>query len=220
MATKDLPIVAHDLETDPVAAGLIASLARPGGNLTGLFLNHADLAAKWLQQITEIRPSARRLAVLWVSNTGPYQLDALSAAATARSSQIAVLEFRGATDLQHALDAGLKDKPDAIVQLGSPLIRAAAKKIAESLTAQRVPGISPYRVFAESGGLLSYGVNLMVMYRSLAPYIFKILHGAKPSDLPIEQPTTFEFLVNLKAAKNLGITIPSAVLVRADDVIR
>ena len=218
-ASKDLPIVAHDLETDPIAAGLIASLARPGANLTGLFLNHADLAAKWLEQITEVLPAARRLAVLWDANTGPYQLEAIKAAATAKAVQLSVLEFRGADGIQRTLDAGLKEKPDAIVQLGSPLIRAATKAIAESLAAQRVPGISPFREFAENGGLLSYGVNLPVMYRSLAPYISKILHGAKPGELPIEQPTHFEFLVNLKAARIMGIKIPPAVLARADEVI-
>lgn len=218
-ATQDLPIIAHDLETDPVAGGLVANLARPGGNLTGLFLNHADLAAKWLQQITEILPSARHLAVLWDASTGPYQLDAIKAAATAKAVHLSVLEFRDADGIQRTLDAGLKEKPDAIVQLGSPLIRAAAKVIAESLTAQRMPGISPYRAFVENGGLLSYGVNLPVMYRSLAPYVSKVLHGAKPGELPIEQPTHFEFLVNLRAARTLGIKIPSAMLARADEVL-
>lgn len=218
-SSKDVPIVAHDLETDPVAGGLIANLAKPGGNLTGLFLNHADLAAKWLQLITEVLPSARRMAVLWDVNTGPYQIGAIKAAAVAKSVQLSVHEFRGADGLQRALDDGLKVKPDAFVQLGSPFVNQAAKAIADSLAAQRVPGISPFRAFAENGGLLSYGVNLPVMYRSLAPYIAKILRGAKPGELPIEQPTHFELLVNLKTAKAMGIKIPQAVQTRADELL-
>lgn len=218
-ATRDLPIVAHDLETDPVAGGLVTSLARPGGNLTGLFLNHADLAAKWLQQITEIKPGARQLAVLSDASTGPYQLDAIKVAASAMAVQLSVSEFRGAGGIQSALDAVYRSRTDALVQLGSPLIRASARAIAASLAAQRVPGISPYRAFVEGGGLLSYGVNLPVMNRSLAPYIFKILHGARAGDLAIEQPTHFEFLVNLKTAKAMGIKIAQSVLLRADEVV-
>jgi putative ABC transport system substrate-binding protein len=111
-ATRELPIVAHDLETDPVAAGLVASLARPGGNLTGLFLNHADLAAKWLQQITEVKPGARQLAILSDASTGPYQLDAIKGAARAMAVQFAVLEFKGSDGILSVLDAGLKARPD------------------------------------------------------------------------------------------------------------
>ena len=176
-ATRELPIGAHDLETDPVAAGLASSLARPGGNLTGLFLNHADLAAKWLQQITEVKPGARHLAVLSDANTGPYQLDAIRAAAAAISAELSVFEFRGEGAIQIALAAGLESKPDAFVQLESTLIRAASKAIA------------------------------------------RILCGARPSDPPIEQPTHFEFLMNLKAAQAMTIKIPQSVLLRADEVI-
>lgn len=218
-ASKDLPIVAHDLETDPVAGGQVASLARPGGNLTGLYLNHADLAAKWLQLMTEVVPSARRMAVLWDAYTGPYQLDAIKAAAATKSVQLSVLEFRGADGLQRALDDGLKARPDALVQLGSPYVNQSAKEIADALAIHRVPGISPFRAFAENGGLLSYGVDLPVMYRSLAPYIAKILRGAKPGELPIEQPTHFQLLVNLKAARTIGLKIPQAVQTRADEVL-
>ena len=130
-----------------------------------------------------------------------------------------MFEFRGEGAIQIALAAGLESKPDAFVQLESTLIRAASRAIATALAAQRMAGISPYRAFVEGGGLLSYGVNLPVMNRSLAPYVARILRGARPSDPPIEQPTHFEFLMNLKAAQAMTIKIPQSVLLRADEVI-
>ena len=218
-ATRELPIVAIDLETDPVASGLVASVAKPGGNLTGLFLNHADLAAKWLQMVKEIVPGARRIAVLRDASTGPYQIAAITAAAKTLDVSLQVLEFRDAAGILVALDAGLKDRPEALVQLGSPLINQSGKAIADFLATHRLPSISPFRTFADNGGLLSYGPNLAIMYRGLAVYISKILNGAKPGDLPVEQPTHFELIVNLKAAKAMGIKIPQGILVRADEVI-
>ena len=218
-ATRDLPIVAVDLETDPVASGLAASLAKPGGNLTGFFLNHADLAGKWLQLVTEVVPGARRIAVLRDANTGPYQIAAITAAAKTMGVSLQVLEFRDAAGIQGALIAGLKDRPEALVQLGSPLINAAGKTIADFLATHRLPGISPFRTFADSGGLLSYGPNLPIMFRGMAVSVSKILKGAKAGDLPIEQPTHFEFVVNLKTARALGIKMPQTVMVRADQVI-
>lgn len=218
-ATRNLPIVAQDLETDPVASGLATSLRKPGGNLTGLFLNHADLAAKWLQMVKEIVPGARRIAVLQDASTGPYQIAAITAAAKTMAVSLQILEFRDAAGIQSALNAGLKEKPEALVQLGSPLINQSGKAIAEFLATHRLPAISPFRTFADNGGLLSYGPNLPIVYRGLAAYISKILKGAKPGDLPIEQPTHFELVVNLKTAKAMGIKIPRAILVRADEVI-
>ncbi len=218
-ATRELPIVAQDLETDPVASGLVASLAKPGGNLTGLFLNHAELAAKWLQMVKEIVPGARRIAVLRDANTGPYQIAAITAAAKTMAVNLDVLEFRDAAGIQLALNAGLRERPEALVQLGSPLINQSGKAIADFLATHRLPSISPFRTFADNGGLLSYGPNLPVVYRGLAVYISKILKGAKPGDLPVEQPTHFELIVNQKAAKAMGIKLPPGILVRADEVI-
>ena len=218
-ANKDLPIVATELQIDPVASGLAATLAKPGGNLTGFFLNHADLAAKWLQLVKDIAPGAHRIAALWDANTGPYQLAAITAAAKAMGVSLQLLEFRDTAGIQNALNAGLKAKPEALVLLGSPLLNAASKTIAGFLTTHRLPGISPYRAFADNGGLLSYGANLPIMFRGVAVYISKILKGAKAGDLPIEQPTHFEFVVNLKTARALGIKLPQTVLVRADQVI-
>ena len=218
-ATADLPIVAMDLETDPVASGLVGSLAKPGRNITGLFLNHAELAGKWLQLVKEVVPGARRIAVLWDASTGPYQLRAITAAAKAMAVDLQILEFRDSAGIQGALNAGLKDRPEALIQLGSPLINASGKAIADFLAAHRLPGISPFRTFADNGGLLSYGPNISIMFGRAASYVAKILKGAKAGDLPVEQPTHFEFVLNLKTARALGIKLPQTVLVRADEVI-
>ena len=218
-ASADVPIVATELQIDPVASGLVASLRRPGGNITGLFLNHADLAAKWLQLVREILPGARRIAVLRDVTTGSDQIGAVMAAAKTMAVSLQVLEFRDAAGILGALNAGLKERPEALVQLSSPLINQSSKTIADFLATHRLPGISPFRNFTNNGGLLSYGPNLQVMWRGLAVYVSKILNGAKPGDLPIEQPTHFELIVNQKTAKAMGIKIPPGIRVRADEVI-
>jgi putative tryptophan/tyrosine transport system substrate-binding protein len=218
-ATKDLPIVVNDLESDPVASGFIASLARPGGNLTGLFLDAPTMCGKWLQYMREIIPTLTNIGILWDATTGTYQLEAIRAAAKTMSIDLSVMEFRDMVGMDKALENGLKQSPQAVIQLGSPLINQAGKRIAETLANSHVAGISQFRSFPVSGGLISYGPDLANMYRRIAPYIFKILHGARPSDLPVERPTKFDLVMNLKAAKILGVTIPPSMLASADEVI-
>ncbi len=219
-ATHDIPIVALDLESDPVASGFVASLARPDGNLTGLFLDLPGLAAKWLQLIREVIPGMRRVDVLWDANTGQSQLSAIKAAAQAMTVGIQVLAFREPNEIDMVFNAKAQERSQAVVLLGSPLINLSAKRIADILAARKLPAISPFRSFPEAGGLMSYGPDLLATYRSFAPIISKILKGSRPGDLPIEQPSRFEMLVNLKAAQALGLIIPQAVLLRADEVIR
>ena len=218
-ATTDLPIVAVDLESDPVESGFVASLARPGGNLTGLFLDLPTLCGKWLQLIGEAVPGIAIIAVLWDSKTGSHQLNAMKAAARMMSVDLITAEFHDSVGLDAALNASLKERPQALIQLGSPLINQLANRIADTLASYRVPSISPFRSFAENGGLLSYGPDLANMYRRVAPYVSRILKGAKSSDLPIERPIKFEFVINLKTAKALGITIPPTLQVAADEII-
>ena len=186
-ATTAIPIVALDLETDPVQAGWVRSLARPGSNITGLFLDLPDLAGKWLELLREAVPGIRRVGLLWDSTTGSAQLIAAKAAAQ---------------------------------RLSSPNIYQASKQIADFVVKNRVPAISPFRSFADAGGLMAYGPKFDDFRRRAALYVDKILKGAKPGDLPIEQPTTFELVINMKAAKALGLTIPQALLLRADEVIQ
>lgn len=217
-ATADLPIIAVDLESDPIESGFVASLARPGGNLTGLFLDLPTLCGKWLQLIGEAVPGIATIAVLWDSKTGSHQLDAMKAAGR-MSVDFTIVEFHDSVGLDAALNAGLKERPQALIQLGSPLINQLADRIADTLASYRVPSISPFRSFPQNGGLLSYGPDLADMYRQVAPYVSRILKGAKPSDLPIERPIKFEFVINLKTAKALGLTVPDKLLAIADEVI-
>jgi putative tryptophan/tyrosine transport system substrate-binding protein len=218
-ATKEIPIIANDLESDPVASGYVASLAHPGGNLTGLFLDAPTLCSKWLQQMIEIVPDVKKIAVLWDTTTGTYQLDAMKAAANAQSIDILIMEFGDSAGLETELDLGLKQGPQVVIQLGSPLIRQAGPRIAEILSSRHIAGISQFRSFPDGGGLMSYGPDLTYLYRRLGPYVSKILHGARPADLPIERPTKFELVVNVKAAKALGVTVPLSLLGSADEVI-
>jgi putative ABC transport system substrate-binding protein len=218
-ATTDLPIVVADLESDPVASGYVASLAHPGGNLTGLFLDAPTLCGKWLQQINDVVPAVKKIGVLWDSTTGTYQLDAIRAAATTASIDLVVMEFRDSAGLDTALESGLKQAPQAVIQLGSPLIRQAGTRTADILSARRIPSISQFRTFPDGGGLMSYGPDLIYLFRRIGPIVGKILRGARPADLPIERPTKFELVINLRAAKALGVTIPGALLATADEVI-
>ena len=218
-ATGAIPIVAFDLETDPVAAGYAGSLARPGANVTGLFLDHPSLTGKWVELVREAAPKVRRIALLWDATTGPWQLAAAKAAAQRLGVDFEILEVRSDGDLDSALRAGVKRGLRALIQLSSPLVDRSSGRTADFTLKNRIPAISIFRAFAEGGGLMSYGPNRREYDRRLALYADKILKGANPGDLPVEQPTTFELVINLKTAKALGLTIPPALLARADQVI-
>jgi len=219
-ASRTVPIVGDNLEDDPVESGLAASLARPGGNVTGLFLNLPDLTGKWLQLIKEVVPATRQVAVLWDATTSPLQLRAVQRAAQSATVELRVIEVRRPTEYTDVLKATMKDRPHALVQLSSPLIRQASPLVAEFTLKNKLPAISMFRLFAEAGGLMSYGPDLPVFFGRSASYVDKILKGAKPADLPIEQPTKFDLIINLKTAKALGLTIPQSLLVRADAIIQ
>ncbi len=219
-ATAVVPIVALDLESDPVQAGWVRSLGRPGGNITGLFLDLPGLAGKWLELLRAAAPGIRRVGLLWDSTTGSAQLIAAKAAAQGFAIDLQVMEVRAIDDLGTALRAGVSAGSSAIVLLSSPIISRNSSLIADFVVKHRIPAISPFRHFADAGGLMAYGPDLDDFYRRAAPYIDKILKGAQPGDLPIEQPTKFELIINLKTAKALGLTIPQSLLLRADEVIQ
>ena len=221
-ATSVLPIVAIDLETDPVASGFARSLGRPGGNITGLFLDLPGLAGKWLGLLREAVPKIQNVGVLWDSGTGSAQLAAVKAAALALVVTLQVLEVRNADDIDTALGAGLNMGAKALVMLSSPLtsVRVYSNRIVEFAANNRLPAISPFRIFTEAGGLMSYGPDQAEFYRRVAPLVDKILKGARPSDLPIELPNKFELVINMKTAKALRLTMPQSLLLRADEVIR
>jgi len=221
-ATQTIPIVALDLETDPVASGLANSLARPGGNITGVFLDQPELYAKWLQLLREVAPKVTRVAVLRDPAADPAGLRSLEAAARQLSVQLRVLEVRVADDLENAFQAAKKGRAEALMVFQSPAFAVARteRRIADLAVANRLPTITMLRSLVEAGGLISYGVNLSDVMGRATLLLDKILKGAKPGDLPIERPVRFDLAVNLKTAKALGLKIPPSIVVRADEVIQ
>ena len=214
------PIIVTDLQIDPVESGLVASFARPGGNITGLFLDLSDLTGKWLDLVRDAAPGTRRVAVLWDTTTGTDQLRAIKAAAQTLGMELQVLEVRSAADYDQVLAAALKGRPQALVQLSSPLTQQVSQRVAEFTLKNRLPAISMFRAFTDAGGLMAYGPNLVVFFRRTATYVDRILKGAKPGDLPVERPTQYELVINAKTATALSLTLPAPLLLRADEVIR
>ena len=219
-ATAAIPIVAFDLETDPVQSGLARSLGRPGGNLTGLFLDLPGLAGKWLELLRQAAPGIRRIGLVWDSTTGSSQLVAAKAAAQVLAIDVQVLEVRRQDDLDTALNVGAGGGLKALVVLSSPVFDNGSKHIADFAIKNRLPAISLFRSFTNAGGLMSYGPNLLEFRLRAAAYVDRILKGAKPGDLPIEQPAKFELVINMKTAKALGLAIPQSLLVLADEVLQ
>jgi len=220
-ATRTIPIVALDLESDPVRAGFASSLAKPGGNITGCFLDQPGLTGKWLELIGEAVPGVRRIAVLRDPTTGPWQLDAIKSVARTRNIELHLVEVRNVDNLEQNLEDTTKERSEGLVQLSSPLFDSPfAKRIADFAVTHRLPSISMFKRFADSGGLMAYGPDQRLFYKRLPFYIDKVLKGAKPGDLPVEQPTKFDLVINLRTAKALGLTIPQPILVRADEIIR
>jgi putative ABC transport system substrate-binding protein len=218
-----VPIEALDLETDPVGSGWVSTLGRPGGNITGLFLDLPGLTGKWLELLREAVPGTQDVGVLWDAGTGPAQLAAIKAAAQRLAIKLQVLKYRSPDDLDSALRAGLSGGAKSLVMLSSPILFSAgsSRRAAAFATTNRLPAIAPTRRIPESGGLMSYGPNLAGdLYRRAAPFVDRILKGAKPADLPIERPVKFELVINVKTAKALGLTIPQTLLLRADEVIQ
>lgn len=214
-----LPIVAIDLESDPVASGLVTSLARPGGSITGLFLDFADMTGKWLELLTEAVPGVRSAAVLWDATTGPFQVQAITAAAKIPSIDLEVVKFQQAAEIDAALAGAMKRGPAALILLSSPVVFLESARIAKFTRANRLPAISMFSAFPHAGGLMSFGPNLPLFFRRSGLLVHKILRGAKPAEIPLERPTTFELVVNMNAARALGLRTPQSILVRADRVI-
>jgi putative ABC transport system substrate-binding protein len=218
-ATTTIPIVVVDLESDPVAEGLVKSLGRPGGNVTGLFLDLAELGGKQLELLKEIVPRLSRVGVLGDTDVNASQLRAMHAAAHILAIDVQSLPLREGKDLDGTLRTAATARVQAVVVLTSPITIARRKTIAELAAKYHLPAMYGFRVHVDVGGLISYGPNLADMFRRCGEYVAKILSGAKPEDLPVERPARFELLINGKTAKALGLTIPPSVLVRADQVI-
>jgi putative ABC transport system substrate-binding protein len=220
-ATATIPII-MTFDSDPVGSGSVASLARPGGNITGLSTLAPEISGKQLELLKEIVPKLSRVAVIGSSaNPGNAQvLKGMEAAAQVFSVKLQYLDILDPKELETVFRAALNERVDAVVALAGTVIIAQRAQIAELAIKSRLPAIYERREYVEAGGLMSYGVSITDLDRRAATYVDKILKGAKPADLPVEQPKKFEFIINLKAAKQIGLTIPPNVLVRADKVIK
>ncbi len=220
-ATRTIPIV-MGISDDPVSQGFVASLARPGGNITGLSTLAPDLAGKRLQLLKEIVPKVSRVAVLWNADNPGVALSFRETAAAAQTLGVELrsLVVRGPDEFEGAFQAATQERAGALTLLGDPLMFRHRARNVDLAAKHRLPAMYGTREFVEAGGFMSYGPNLADLFRRAATYVDKILKGAKPADLPVQQPTRFELVINLKAAKVLGLTIPPSILIRADQVIQ
>jgi putative ABC transport system substrate-binding protein len=217
--TSIIPIV-FPMAADPVGAGLVASLARPGGNVTGLSLQRADLAGKRIELLREVAPGLRRLgALVNVGNRGSVlELREVQTAAQTLGLELASFELRGAEDISSAFEA-MKGRIDALYVTSEPMVHVNRARINTLALSARLPTVYAYREFVEAGSLMSYGPNFADLHRRTAEIVDKILRGTKPGDIPVEQPTKFDLVVNLTTAQALGLDVPPTLLARADEVI-
>ena len=219
-ATSSIPIVMASVG-DAVGGGYVASLARPGGNITGQTLVATEQSAKRLELIQQISPGLVRVAVLWNANASGHRMQwkEMELRSPALKMKLQSLAVRNVDDIEKGLRAAAQAEAQAIVTMDDPLIQSTRTRIVEFGMRQRIPVMGEFRPMTAAGGLMSYGANQVEMWRGAAAYVDKILKGAKPGDLPIEQPTKFELVINVQTAKTLGITVPSGLLVAADEVI-
>jgi len=218
-ATSTIPIVFAAF-SDPVARGLAESLSRPGGNVTGLTVQPSDLASKRIDLLREIIPNFRRLSALTNVAASGFEAEAegIRTTAAALGIEAFIFELRTAADIPPAL-AALKGRTDALYVLSEPLVNANRTQIIEAATAERIPTVFGFREFVDAGGLMSYGPNFPDLFRRAADFTDKILRGAKPAEMPVQQPVKFDLIFNLKTARVLGLQVPESFLTRADEVI-
>ena len=216
-----MPIVFGNVG-DPVGTGIVSSLARPGGNITGLSMMAPDLDGKRLELLKEAFPKVARVAFLWVpvDSRGNLALTEMEAAAKALGLKLQSLEVRSLDDFESAFARAKRDGAQALITTTGPLINTQQRQVLDFAAKNRLPAMYPSNDFVEAGGLMSYGPNYTDLFRRAADFVDKILKGTKPAELPIDQPKKFDFIINLKTAKQIGLTIPPNVLARADKVIR
>ena len=221
-ATKTIPIVMAS-SVDPVRSGIVASLARPGGNVTGFTILGPELEGKRMELLKRAVPRLSRVAVLWnPANPGiAFNLEAIEAAARALHVTVGpVVEVRRVEEMENAFSTIVNARPDALAVLADRSLQAHRRRIVEFAVARRLPGMYPYGEYVDAGGLMSYAPSNTELFRGAATYVDKILKGAKPGNLPVQEPTKFELVINLKTAKTLGLTIPQSLLLQADRVIQ
>jgi len=218
-ATRTIPTVGLDFTNDPVAAGYAQSYGRPGGNVTGLFLDAPEFSGKWLELLKAIVPGLSRVVVLWDPNPGTAHLQGVQKVAPSFHVQLQILEVRRPGEIDLAFSK-FRGQPQVVLVLPSPMNYQYSPQLASLTMKHRLPGIAMARQFAEAGGVLSYGPDLPSAHERCGALVARILGGAKPADLPVERPAKFNLLVNVKTAKSLGLTLPDSVRLRADELIR
>jgi len=220
-ATTTIPVVVA-ATGDPVKSGLVASWARPGGNITGVSASWLDLSAKRMEVLNEVAPKVRRAAVLWnpIRGDNAFEVEVMRDTARKLGIDLASHQVRDRDEIELTLEAMAKDGTQAVTETGDPVMFTYSRHLIDFADKMHIPAIYDNRFFVDQGGLMSYGPNLPSLHRRAADYVDKILKGAKPADLPFEQPSKFELVINLKAANALGLKVPRAMLVRADEVIR
>jgi putative ABC transport system substrate-binding protein len=218
-ATSTIPIIGVDLESDPVASRFVKTLPRPGGNVTGIWMDLPELAGKQIQFLREVRPSLDRLGVVWDDRIGQPQFAELQAISRAARITLLPAALRLTTDIDGVMKRLLTERPQAIVLLTAPVVFATLSRIAELARQSQVPSISLFSPYPGVGGLLAYGPDFPAMWRQLAGYVDRVLRGARAGDLPVERPTKFSLIVNLKTAKDIGLSLSRSLVLRADDVI-
>lgn len=218
-ATAVIPIIANDLESNPVASSFVTSLAYPGGNVTGVFSDFPDFGTKWLELLKEVIPSLSSITALWDPATGPSQLEAVQNAGRLLNVRLEVAEIRAIAELQSVFQKAAEHRLGAIIILSSPIFGTNPKLIADLTIEHHIPTATLFSEIARAGSLMSYGPNLLGTFRQTGTMLGKVLQGARPADLPVERPTKFEMVINLKTAKALGLSMPTSILLRADEVI-
>jgi ABC-type uncharacterized transport system substrate-binding protein len=217
--TTTTPIVAFDLESDPIGSGLINSLSRPGGQVTGVFFDFPEFSKKWLELLKEAMPQLSRVAVLWDPATGPMQMKGVEIAGKELNVKLEIVEVPGLPNLDDAILAASSKGVDAVLMLSSPVFGTNPERVAGLTVGARIPAVTLFPEFARAGGLMAYGVNPTNIFRQGAAIVAKVLRGSKPAEVPAELPSKFELVINLKTAKRLGIVFPTPILLRADEVI-
>ena len=219
-ATTTVPIIGLDLESDPVATGFVKTLARPGGNVSGIWMDLPEIAGKQIQFLREVLPTLSRLGVIWDDRIGQPHFTEVQAVCRTMGIAVLAASLRAQAEVDGVVKRVVAERPQAILVMTAPVISNALPRIAELVLASRRPAISPFSTFPALGGLLAYGPDFPSMWRQAAHYVDRVLRGVRVGDLPVERPSKFSLIVNLKTAREIGVAVPPSLALRADEVIR
>ena len=219
-ATTTVPIVGIDLESDPVASGFVKTLARPGGNVSGIWMDVPEIAGKQIQFLREVLPTFTRLGVLWDDRINALQLDSAVTASRALGIRVHPAALRAAGEIDTVMKRLLAERPQALLLMTSPVVFRVLGRVGEVCRENRLPSMCPFSSYPGAGGLMAYGPDFPSMWRQLGGYVDRVLRGARIGDLPVERPSKFTLVVNSKTAKALGLTLPPPLVLRADEVIQ